>query len=73
VAYTSFLNGLQSGHFKFFLAEQKETTLTEALRKATNFIRASEICADSSKAPRKGKILVERNPGRVDRNHSSGD
>jgi len=30
VAYTSFLNGLKSGRFKFSLAEQKETTLAES-------------------------------------------
>jgi len=32
VAYISFLNGLRSERFKFSLAEQKETTLAEALR-----------------------------------------
>ena len=37
-AHTSFLNDLKSGRFKFSLAEQKETTLAEALRKAADFI-----------------------------------
>jgi len=50
VAYTSFLNGLKSGRFKFSLAELKETTLAEALRKAVDFIRATEICANSADA-----------------------
>ena len=48
VAYTSFLNGFKSGHFKFSLAEQKEMTLIDALKKAADFIRASEIYAESS-------------------------
>ena len=39
VVYISFLNGLKNGWFKFALAEQKETTLAEALRKAADFIR----------------------------------
>jgi len=43
VAYTSFLNGLKSRRFKFSLAEEKETTLGEALRKAADFVRATEI------------------------------
>jgi len=73
VAYTSFLNGLKNGRFKFSLTEQKETILVEALRKATDFIRATKISDDSFNALRKGKILVDRNPGRGDRNHCSGD
>jgi len=68
-----FLNGLKSGRFKFSLAEQKETTLSEALRKAADFIHAIEICADSSDTPIKAKTPVDRNLGRGDRNHSSGD
>jgi len=50
VAHTSFLNGLKSGRFKFSLAEQKETTLAEVLRKAADFIHATEIyieCTDA--------------------------
>ena len=73
VAYTSFLNGLKSGQIKFSLTEQKETTLAEALRKVADFIRATEICTDSFDAPRKGKTPIERNPGRVDRNHGYRD
>ena len=68
VAYTSFLNNLKSGHFKFSLAEQKETTLVEALRKVVDFIRATEICADSSDAPKKMKALGDKNFNRDDRN-----
>ena len=40
VTYTSFLNDLKSGRFKFSLAEQKEMTLAVTLRKAADFIRA---------------------------------
>jgi len=39
VAYTSFLNNLRSDRLKFFLAEQNETALAEALSKAKDFIR----------------------------------
>lgn len=74
VAYTSFLNGLKSGRFKLSLAEQKETTLAEALRKAADFIRATEICAEGSDAPKRAKapgdrgfIRGERNPAPRDR------
>jgi len=69
VAYTSFLNSLER-HFKFSLAEQKETTLAEALRKGTDFIRATEICADSSDALKKAKALGDNNFNRSDRNPS---
>jgi len=31
VTYTTFLNGLLSGRFKFFFAESRVTTLVEAL------------------------------------------
>ena len=62
MAYTSFLNGYKSGRFKFSLVEQKETTLAEALRKAADFIRATEICTESMNAPKKAKVLVDRNP-----------
>jgi len=57
VAYTSFLSGLKSGCLKFFLAEQKETTLVEALRKTVDFIRATEICTDNSDARRRLESL----------------
>jgi len=63
VAYTSFLNGLKSGRFKLSLAKQKETTLAEALRKAADFIRATEICADSPHTPKKTKVPGDRNRG----------
>ena len=43
------------------MPEQKETTLAEALRKAANFIRAFEICAKSTDAPKKTKTMVYRN------------
>jgi len=66
VAYTSFLKGLKSGRFKFSLAEQKETTLAEALRKAVDFIQATEIYTDSANTPKKTK-----NPG--DRGFSRGE
>ena len=64
VAYTSFLNGLKNGRFKFSLVEHKETTLAEALRKAADFIQATEICADSADTPKKAK-----NPGDQGFNH----
>ena len=69
MAYTSFLNGLKSGRFKLSLAEQKDTTLVEALRKAADFIGATEICADNSNTPKKAWTLVEKNPNCGDRNH----
>ena len=61
VAYTSFLKGLTSGRFKFSLAEQKETTLAEALRKAADFIRTTEIYADNSDRPKKARIPRDKN------------
>jgi len=57
VAYTSFLNDLKSWHFRFSLAKQKETTLAEALWKATDFVCAREICADNADDPKKVRIL----------------
>jgi len=68
VVYTFFLNGLKSGRFKFSLIEKKETTLAEARRKAADFIRATEICADSSDAPKKMKALGDKSLNRGDRN-----
>ena len=65
VVYTSFLNGLKSGHFKFSLAEQKETTLAKALRKVADFIRATEIYTDNLDAPKKAKTLVDKNSSRA--------
>jgi len=62
VAYTSFLNGLKSRLFKFSLAKQKATTLAEALRKAADFIRATEIYAEGADAPRKAKVPIDMNP-----------
>jgi len=73
VAYTSFLNGLKSGRFKFSLAEQKETTLAEVLRKAADFIQATEICADSTDAPKKTKNLGDQGFGRSERNPAPRD
>jgi len=46
---------------EFFFEEWKETTLVEALRKAIDFIRASEICAESADAPKKAKVPINRN------------
>ena len=57
VANTSFLNGLKSDRFKFSLAEQKETTLTEALRKAADFIRAPRSVLKARIVPRKLRSL----------------
>ena len=71
VVYTSFLNGLKMRRFKFSLAEQNETMLAEALRKATDFIHATQICADNSDTPQKVRPLADRNLGRSDRNHGS--
>ena len=51
MAYTSFLNGLRSGRFKLSLAEQKKTTLAEALMKAADFNRATVIYTESMDAP----------------------
>ena len=67
MAYTSFLNGLKSGQFKSSLAEQKETTLVEALRKVADFIGTTEICTESSDAPKKIKGPIDRNVGCRDR------
>ena len=66
VAYTSFLKGLKSGCCKFSMVEQKETTLAEALRKATDFIHATEICADNSNGPNKARIPWDKNLNRGD-------
>jgi len=71
VAYISFLNGLKSSCFKFSLAEQKEMTLAKALRKAADFIRATEICADSSDIPKTAKVPGDTNFNRGDRNTGS--
>jgi len=46
---------LKNGRFKFSLDKQKETSLTEALRRATGFIRATEIYAESIGALKKAK------------------
>jgi len=67
VAYTSFLNCLKSGRFKFSLTEQKETILAETLRKPIEFIRAIEICAERTNAPKKAKASVDRNAEHGDR------
>ena len=64
---------MKSGRFKFSLVEQKETTLAEALRKAADFIRATEIYTDNSDAPKKVRIPVDKNPNRGDRNHDPRD
>ena len=73
VAYTSSLNGLKGGRFKFSLVEQEETTLVEALRNAADFIHATEICADNSDAPKKVRIPGVKNLNRSDRNPEPSD
>jgi len=49
------------------LDEEKETILAEALRKATDFIHATKICVESTDAPKKARIPVDRNAGRGDK------
>jgi len=44
VAYATLLNGLLPRRFKFSLAESEVTKLAEALKRAKNFIDATEIC-----------------------------
>jgi len=73
VAYTSFLSDLKSGRYKLSLAEQKETVLAEALGKAADFIRATEICADNSNAPKKARVPGDKNLNRGNRNPDSRD
>jgi len=46
VAYAAFLNGLLPGRFKFFLVENKVTTLADALRRAQDFIQASKYALE---------------------------
>ena len=70
VAYTSFLNSLKSGRFKFSLAEHKEITLAETVRKVVDFICPIKIHAECTDGPMKAKALVERNTGRGDRRPS---
>lgn len=67
VVYTSFLNGLKNEQFNFPLAEQKETTLAEALRKHADFIRATEICTENVDASKKAKTQGDRNARRGNR------
>jgi len=67
VVYTSFLNGLKNGQFNFALIEQKETSLAEALRKAADFIWATEIYAGSADIVKKAKAQGDRNTGQGDR------
>ena len=67
MAYTTFLNGYKSGRFTFSWAEHKEMMLAEALRKATDFIRVTKICADSSDAPKETNALGDKNFNRGNR------
>jgi len=48
-----------------------ETTLAKVLRKAADFIRATEICVDSSDIPKKAKVRGDKNFNRGDRNNGS--
>jgi len=46
VIFTGFLNGLLPRRFQFFLAESdKHSVDVEVLRRAQEFIQATEICA----------------------------
>ena len=63
VAYTSFLNNLRNGQFKFSLAEQKETTVAKPQRKVANFIPAIEICIEGTDTTKKVKVPADRNVG----------
>jgi len=47
--------------------------LAEALRKVADFIRATEICADNSDAPKKVRIPMDKNPNCGDKNHDPRD
>jgi len=67
MAYTCFLNGLKNGRCKYSLAEQKETSLAEALRNATYFVRVTEICVESMNTSKKAKTPIDRNAGRGDK------
>ena len=73
VAYTSFLNGLRSGGFKFFLADQKERMLAKALWKLADFLRDIEICADSSDTSKKTKAHGDRGLNRGKSNPTPRD
>jgi len=46
MAYTIFLHRLLPGLFKIFLTKSKGTILAEALRRARDFIPATEIYAE---------------------------
>jgi len=47
--------------------------LAEALRKAADFIRVTEICVDNSDVPKKTKVPRDKNFNRSDRNPGSRD
>jgi len=73
-AYTISLNRLLPGRSKFSLAESKVKTLVEALRRAQDFIQATEICVrddfvqpDNRKREREDKGLpADKCPRKVD-------
>ena len=67
VAYTSLLNSLKNGQFKFSLAEQKETILAKVLRKAAKFFRAIKFCVESTNTSKKAMVPANGNVGRGDR------
>ena len=71
VVYTSFLNSLKSGQFKFSPAKQKETSLAEALKKVIDFVRATKIYVEGGDGNRKSEAK-ERNQDRVKRRQRSG-
>ena len=66
MAYTLFLNGLWNRWLKFLLAQQKRTTLIEALNKVRDFIRTTEICTKIGNGKVKGRI-EERNQTQAER------
>ena len=55
IAYTTFLNGLLPGRFKFSLGESKVAILANALRRAQDFIQAMEICARDEFIPHESR------------------
>ncbi|KAJ8444753.1 hypothetical protein Cgig2_033761 [Carnegiea gigantea] len=55
----------------FSLAEQKGTSLTAALKKVINFIKATEICVEGSEGNRRGRA-DKRSQVRIERGQQGG-
>ena len=53
IAYTSLLAGLRPGKFKWGLLEDKDSTFTEAMRRAEKYIQAADICGSTSSQNKK--------------------